>query len=400
VEVGLVESSDGVIATMLDPTDELQPAGVFAVSFDDAPGIPTLTWDTAKTTNGNYQLRPTVFVAGSVYLTGPVVNVVVSNRIQLPDWPDTFGSGLPIRAIIDSNNAPFQITIANAQGTVVRTLTGTATGKVIDAYWDGLDTLGNDATETSSIEVSISYNPTTKRKVRKEISNANLSGQWLVANQNLYNNGAFLNNLNQINTYAARNGGTVSGNNHVIHPGFSDWSDFLFYLRDQTCRNLYYFGHGSPTSLGFGSNDKQNGVSASWIARQTGNTLSSLTTTNDYTTNKVFRFVFLDGCTTGSKDSTLSYAFGIQPVVRSNTVFSAMGIQPRAFVGWKKNVYTGPFDASHSTFVLNFFTEWIDNDEILDRALFLAAAGNIGQTLPAGYPAIQIWGDPELLKQQ
>ena len=398
VEVGLL-GSPGVISTMLDPTDDAQPDGVYAVSFDDAPGIPTLTWDTARTTNGVYQLKPIVILAGGTVVTGRVVSVTVSNRIQLRDWSDSFGWGFPISAVIASNNAPYQITIENDQGMVVRTLTGTATGYSIEDYWDGLDELGNDATQTAFIDVSISYNPLTRRRVRKAISNANLSGQWLIANQNLYSSSVFINNLNQINTYAALNGGTISGNRHVIHSGFGDWITFLLYLREASCRSLYYFGHGSPGSLGFGNNDPDNGVSAGTIARLTGNTLSSLTTTNDFSTNKVFRFVFLDGCTTGSKGSTLAYAFGIEPVVRSNSVFSALGLAPRAFVGWKKNVYTGPLDLSHSTFVLNFFEQWTDVGDNLTTSLNSAATGTIGINISGGLQDLQIWGSPELERQ-
>ena len=68
-------------------------------------------------------------------------------------------------------------------------------------------------------------------------------------------------------------------------------------------------------------------------------------------------------------------------------------------MGWKKNVYTASFDTSHSTFVLRFFEEWIDNDQNLDDALKRAADGTIGLTSSSGYPAIQIWGDPGLFKQ-
>jgi hypothetical protein len=400
IEVGFPYSPDAVIAAMLDPIDELQPNGVRTVDADEIQGIPTLVWDTAQVTNGNYVLRPAVVLAGNSVLTGSTVTVTVSNQIQIPDWPDTFGSGLPIRAIIASNNAPYQITIQNDQGTVVRTLTGIATGTVIDDFWDGLDQLGNDATDSQFVDVTISYNPSSKRRVRKELSNANLSGAWLVANQNLYPSGAvFNNNLNQIQIYAAGNGGTVSGSRFVIHTGNADWISFLLYLSHQSygCRNLYYFGHGTPSSMGYGDNDRANGTKASQIAGLLGN--NNLSGTNDYSTNHIFRFAFLDGCTTGAPNGTLPQAFGIQPVVRTTTAFAALGIQPRAFVGWKKNVYTTIFDTAHSTFVLNFFTEWIDNDETVDSALFRAASGTVGQTSSSGYPAIQIWGDPALLKQ-
>lgn len=399
VEVGFAENPDAVIATMLDPTDDQQPAGVYAVDFEEAVGIPTLRWDTAKAANGIYHLRPAVYLAGGIYATGPVVSVTVSNRIQIPDWPESFGTGLPITATIASNNAPYQISIENEAGILIRTLTGIANGHQIEAHWDGLDEFGNDATETSFLDVTISYNPSLRRRVKKEISNANLSGQWLVANQNLFGSPTFINNLYNINLFAAQNGGTVSGNRHVINSGFADWAAFLSYLREPSCRNLYFFGHGAPVALGFGSNDKQNGVTARDIARFTGNSLSDLTTTNSYGTNKIFRFVFLDGCTTGSTGSMLSYAFGIQPVVRSNAVFSAMGLPPRAFLGWKKTVYTGAFDTAHSTFVLNFFDRWTDLGDNLTDAINAAANGNIGGNISGGTQDLQIWGDPELVKQ-
>ncbi len=363
IGVGFPDSADSVLAAMLDPIDELQPAGVRSVDSDEIQGIPSLVWDTARTTNGTYVIRPAVVFTGNDVLTGPDVTVNVSNQIQIPDWPDTFGSGLPIRAIIASNNAPYQITIQNDQGSVVRTLTGIATGAVIDTFWDGLDELGNDATDSQFVDVTISYNPSLKRRVLKVLSNANLTGPWLVANLNLYPSGlVFNNNLNQIQIYATGNGGTVSGSRFVIHTGTSDWNSFMGYLHslNTVCRNLYYFGHGSPSSLGFGANDRVNGAKALQIAHLLGN--YDLSPTNDLSIAHTYRFVFLDGCTTGAKSGTLPQAFGIQTVVGSPADFGALGLQPRAFVGWKKNVYTASFDTAHSTFVLRFFEEWIDND--------------------------------------
>ena len=396
VELGL-NPSDVPLSFGLSHEDDVpQPPGVQIYSFTGTNDLPRLSWNTHLATNGTYTLSPAVLLAGGALLTGDAVTVTVSNAIQMPSFIEFFGTGLPIVATIASNNAPYQITIRGESGTVIRTLTGVANGFEITNYWNGLDELGNDALTNDFVTTTISYNPAYNPTNWHETVGGNLFGQWVIAYQdNLFgglNQTAFENNMQQVAAFATDHGGLIVAPYFEIQTGAGSWPTFYGYLSQSECRNLYYYGHGGPAELGYGSNDENNGVRASAIRSVLRNRFLK----EDIRIRHPFRFVFLDGCGTGSKASEWPASFGIMPAQLTAAQFLALGLPNRAFLGWKKNFYTTTFDTNHNTFVLRFFENWLDGGQNLNDALQNAASFTIG---PVGLNKLQIWGD-RLLQAQ
>ena len=110
------------------------------------------------------------------------------------------------------------------------------------------------------------------------------------------------------------------------------WASVTNALATAGTRDFYYFGHGSPKSLGGG------GLKATTVATLLGN--------NTVTTNShPYRFVFLDGCLAANGD--FPQAFGIPKIENMvGTDFpDRRGIRQRAFMGWDKTKTVGGFGA-------------------------------------------------------
>jgi hypothetical protein len=379
----------------LSPDDEVpQPRGVQFYSFTGTNDVPRLIWNTHLATNGNYTLSPAANYAGDFSVTGTSISVSVSNAIQAPNFHEVMGTGLPITATIASNNAPYEITIRDEGGAVIRTLSGVANGLEITNYWDGLDELGQDALTNDFVTVTISYNPTFAGKTWVEKVTGNLFGKWIISFQaNLFggiNQVVFENNMNQVVQFATSHGGVVTGSRFEIDTGPSDWNT-LYTLAPQA-RNIYFYGHGGPTRIGHGQNDPGNGARASAISSVLKNRLLK----EQINLRHPYRFVFLDGCETGSKGSEWPAAFGIMPAELTATDFARLGLARRAFLGWKKKIATTSFDTSRHTFVLNFFDNWLEGGQNLSSALASAANGTVGSS---ELNKLQIWGDSVLPAQ-
>ena len=385
------------LAALNDGEEDRYPNGVRGYVLDETNRTPVLVWDTHQATNGTYTLKLEVDLAGGAAITGEPVTVIVSNRIQMPRGvPQVIVSGLPIYAIIDQPNAAYTITFRNQAGTLLRTLTGNASSGVIDRVWDGLDENGNNVlTHGEYVDFEISYNPVYKGRVWVFFYDANLNGTWLIAYQRLYsgvNQTSMDNAMQQVSTSCADNGGLAFAPYVRIVPGAADWSTIRTTLPQEGTRNFYYWGHGGPARIGFGANDPFNGIRAPHLASLLGNVL----VTNTFQVWHAFRFVFLDGCQTGTKASEWPETFGIGPAAETLQDFQNRGSAPRAFCGWKKKIATASFDTSRFTFTQNFFQNWIDNRERLSPALAQAMTGTIGSSQTNN---LQIWGYPLLLPQ-
>jgi hypothetical protein len=393
IELGL-DPSAVPLGVGLAPDDEVpQPPGIQLYTFTGTNDSPHLVWDTHLAPNGTYMLAPSAFLIGGESVSGAVFTVNVSNAIQVPLSFDFMGSGLPILATIASNNAPYQITVRNEADDVVRTLSGTADGYEIINYWDGLDEFGNDMLTNDFVTTTISYNP-SYRKTNWIEKAGTITGSWLISYQdNLFssvNQTSFENNMGQVVTFANDHGGVVLGGKFEIGRGAGDWSALYTYIPQ--ARNIYFYGHGGPNAIGFGPNDPDYGARASGIRAVLRNRFHR----EDIRIRHPYRFAFLDGCESGSKDSEWPASFGIMPAQLSATDFTALGLPNRAFLGWKKKIVTATFDTSRHTFVLNFFTEWLDNEANLSAALATAATGTIGS---GELSKLQIWGDVALPPQ-
>lgn len=396
IEIGvdfIAEPMGVYFAPLNEGEEDRYPNGARGYDLDESNRTPVLEWDTHQATNGTYTLKLALYMAGSTVIIGDPVTVIVSNRIQMPRVPRVIVSGLPIYAIIDQPNAAYTITIRNQAGAVVRTLTGNAVNGIINRHWDGLDEDGNNALVNGEhVEYEISYNPSYKNKAWVWYDDAFLNGEWLIAYQRLYsgvNQASMDNAMQQVSIYCEENGGLALAPYVRIEPGAGDWSSARTTLAQPNTRNFYYWGHGGPDKLGFASNDQFNGIRA----RQLGSLLGNVLVTNVYQVQHAFRFVFLDGCQTGTKASIWPETFGIEPYQDTLEYFAFTGGAPRAFCGWKKVINTAVFDTSRFTFAQNFFEFWINDRDNLQAALLRAMTGTIGSGELAD---LQIWGYPIL----
>jgi hypothetical protein len=198
--------------------------------------------------------------------------------------------------------------------------------------------------------------------------------------------------MQQVSTFATDHGGLALAPYLQIKVGPGDWPTFHNTLAQPNTRNLHYYGHGSSTTLGYGSNDRNNGVRASAIRSVLRNNFIK----EEIRIRHPFRFVFLDGCETGSAASEWPASFGIMPAELTTTDFAALGLPNRAFLGWKKKIFTAGFDSSRHTFVLRFFENWLEGGQDLNDALATAATATIGNR---ELNKLQIRGDQRLSAQ-
>jgi hypothetical protein len=400
VEIGLPSMAevpmDVALAPVGDNEEDTRPAGVELYFLNETNRTPSLRWDTHRATNGTYVLQAAVTLQGDTVVTGAPLSVIVSNQIQAPKLPEVIVSGLPIHAIIDQPAANYTITIRNHLGQIVRTLTGQAVNNVITDFWNGLDDFGNNAlVDGRHVDVTISYNPSYTFRVWVFFEDDDLDGLWLIAYQKgLYSplNEVRLDTaLQQVATFAADEGLLV--NPYLqIRSGPADWSSLSNDLAFLDARNFYYWGHGGPSTLGFGSNDRANGLNADKVQAVLGNRL----VTNEIQIRHAFRFVWLDNCQGGTESSAWPQTFGIQPVQLSAQDFANAGAASRAFLGWENKIATIVFENSRIAFAEDFFENWISNGENLSAALDSAAVGTIGSD---ARKKLRVWGDPQLMTQ-
>jgi len=399
VEIGLASGipMEVALAPIADNEEDTYPSGVQLYVLDENNRSPELLWDTHRTPNGVYTLKAAVTLQGDTVVAGAPVTVTVFNQIQMPKIAEVIVSGMPIYAIIDQPSANYTVTIRNAQGQIVRTLTGQAVNYVVNTFWNGLDDLGNNVlADRSYFDVTVSYNPSYTYRIWVFFEDDFLDGNWLIA----YLKGVYSpvneiqldNAMQQMSDFAAEEGLAYAPYVQLRSGAPADWLTMTNVLKMPDTRNFYYWGHGGPSALGFGNNDPNNGVTARQMRAALGNDVVG----NEIQIWHAFRFVWLDGCQTGTKSSAWPQAFGIQPVQLDPADFTAMGAAERAFLGWKKKIVTQSFDTSRFTFAENFFENWISAGDLLSDALDAAAIGTVGTS---ERNKLQIWGNPQLARQ-
>ncbi len=139
----------------------------------------------------------------------------------------------------------------------------------------------------------------------------------------------------------------------------ADWSTVTNQMARFDCRNFFYFGHGSGSSLGDAGARLRLGDVQSLL----GNNLKDpLTATNLHP----YRFVFMDGCNTA--DGDWPQAFGI-PKKTGMTALDfgeKRGIRPRAFMGWNREKgFTSVLGGNqlwppHMNYMTTFWRTWAE----------------------------------------
>lgn len=383
---------------------------------------PSGTWGTLFVTNGWHTIQAVAsypddslrYVGNYGVYTSDVVTVQTINSIVFPDFPTTFGTALPVTALLSSSNANWTVNILSSSNTLLRTYSGsTSTGRV-DVVWDGNDT-NNVAFSGEFVDVEVSFtptggfapldegeeDPTAKARVYKQPVGGLPSGFVLSYEEFAFHNegnaeGDFLLMYGQVRDYVGDPFGPYTLVDHgSVADNSGSWTNWLGDLKDTSNANLYHFGHGGQNGVGI-----QPSAHRGFTDTEIGNTL-----TNGYTggilgffksfvVKHPYRFVFLDGCNTG--DGDLCVAFGTERKKTTAAQFTQKGLPTRAFMGWwtSKQYITvsqgHQFDPDHYNFVVRFFDKWSTGQSLQNA---------ITQSLPSGFTAPRVWGDDQLTWQ-
>ncbi len=144
-------------------------------------------------------------------------------------------------------------------------------------------------------------------------------------------------------------------------------------LRLFPIRNFYYYGHGSPNTIGGDQNtvDGSNNITGSInlpgsTAYLTSQWVHDNITYNKYVGAQPYRFVWLDGCNTAT--GNWPQAWGIpkqaEPLSYYQSTNNTTGARPSAFVGW--NVEVGGKDWGTVDKFWLFRQYWMGNWSVQD----------------------------------
>lgn len=449
VEIGVFEGNLPVSVTLINAANSNAVDEVTMIQQDE--GLYIAEWDTAFVENGTFQLKARAtfgFAAPYVEIDSPVFTVSISNSIVFPDPIHAAGDYLFIDAKSIHTNASYTVKIFGdpiVSGTnALLTITGTTSseGYLID---DGYRGILLDATSQSGarysgdgfrIQVqtaaaggsgsttSVLFKPVLPVWPTNTLNN--IPTKFTIAYQPIFGNplsggrGALDLEATMRLVYSAANarpGGQGAEPGDETTPAMiwnqSDFSNWLFNnMRKEEVRNLFYFGHGSPSRLGGTNEVAASGVLSGWLSKTTieqalrnNRTRPGTIATNAHP----FRFVFVYGCNTANGD--LPLAFGIpKKVGMKKEHFLLNGLRPQAYVGWKswKVVgYANLPDTAHMTFIGEFFNKWQFSryptghpkaGQLLGLKDALDAAAAIAWTNPASspYSDLVIYGADDL----
>jgi hypothetical protein len=128
-------------------------------------------------------------------------------------------------------------------------------------------------------------------------------------------------------------------------------AQFLSYLPGNY-RHCYFFGHGSPTAFG-----TQGAVITAYdVSRALLNV--PLSWQIQHAALHPYRLVFIDGCQAGA--GNLCESFGIPAMTVNTNFFTNLGIESRAFLGFKKTISFNPSQWDWRALMLGgFFNDWM-----------------------------------------
>jgi hypothetical protein len=158
------------------------------------------------------------------------------------------------------------------------------------------------------------------------------------------------------------------GTNYSQSDRDGSWSNLVNALSNPQCRNFFYYGHGSPHSVGgdyttFDPDGFPTGAEepANSKAHMTSQDIRDKITFNNPLGASFYRFVFLDGCLTATGD--LPDAWGIAKTTNDISFYSSTNntghLRPSAFVGW--NTSPGGKDWGTVDDALAWRSAWMAN---------------------------------------
>lgn len=350
-----------------------------------------MEWDTSMVTNGTYAIHAGVNFAGDDSATNSPVTVTVSNLVSFPNYfTRIFGSQMWIYAELAIPQADYEIAMYADETNYIGSFYGSTSDGVISFIWDLTDggsyTFTNEtfrgefyitpaaASLPSGAGPAPADGPSPSQPAvnlwGKEYSWPGI-GKFVVAYSAVDNNstttykaqlmvsggaggeyGGVTQTLGSygLGTYELSYG-NEQGSAFLMGDGATK-TNLLSFLSDIGFRNFYYFGHGSPCSIG-GGTPLIPTITANELQRTLQNLVAGLRAANRHP----YRLVFLDGCNTGS--GTLCEQFGIPAQALSTNFFNAAGVRSRAFLGFKKTITFDPAQWTWRSIMLGgFFADW------------------------------------------
>ena len=119
-------------------------------------------------------------------------------------------------------------------------------------------------------------------------------------------------------------------------------------------RNLYWFGHGSATTI----SPVNTNARVSFLSVQ--NLLKNFQNGTNFLSRHPYQLVFIDGCENGKGD--FCTAFGIPALTASRAFFGASNLRSRAYLGFKEEIeYNTAQTIQRGSMLGGFFADWLRN---------------------------------------
>ena len=430
IELALDSTDEVVGVTFYDENN----SPIVGASAQGAGNRWILDWNTPMVANGDYNIYAELDYASDAPAVSVPVVVTVSNVISFPNYASQiFGSQMWIYAQTIPN-AAYQIDMYDENTNYLGAFTGSADSSgLISFIWDlggltstnfsGVFTVDTSSLSGMSSGMSVkSLNASSPSfqtaSVAKKTLGSTVRANGVRANGATPNAGSSSASANQLwakepawtpgNSWAiaysplnpndsvstlrisemmigrdgGEYGGVVStlgdyGRGAPMSPGNISQSSafemadtnsraqFLSYLVGNY-RHCYFFGHGSPSAFG------TSGAVINYydIQKDLGNYMH----TAKPALYHPYRLVFIDGCQAGA--GNLCESFGIPAVTVNTNYFASLGIESRAFLGFKKTTSFNPEQWTWRALMLaGFFNDWMQPNTTLQTCVNNAVNG-------------------------
>jgi hypothetical protein len=356
-----------------------------------APTInPLLTMlDTTLLTNGVHMISASArwddANGGLWEAESPAISVTVSNEISFENWMPTFGeigNTFLFRAASTHTNTDWVVSVYG-DNTYLGYFSGHTYDGDISFYYDYS---GTSLTNISvfSFEIATEYVDPLTPKTYKQTDPWPYAGGWVMGVQHAFDslidhellyeelNGFLGAAQSQFYVYPS----PVSGNPFAVNfqnsSEVANWATFRQALYSPYSRNICYFGHGGPTGIGYNSHDTNVYIPSKEIA-------SVLHTIPAGQTNRhVFRFVFLDGCSTAKGDLPESFGILHKQNVQTLDYYNA-SMRPSVFCGWSADKAVGfimgsSINYDHVNFISHIQEDMLLRGDTIGKAVAYAAS--------------------------
>jgi hypothetical protein len=172
-----------------------------------------------------------------------------------------------------------------------------------------------------------------------------------------------------------------------------------YWLQTYTTRNLYYFGHGAPDSIGGNISvvDTNSDITGAKLLPNSKAQLTSQWVKDNVTHNSLwgpipFRFAFLDGCNTAN--GGWPAAWGVPNEEKTIDYYNAAQTRPSAFVGWNVKVGGSPDWGTVAKF-WQFRSFWMANWAVQDGYPWMDGLADVFEQAREGSEWVtygQLWG--------